>query len=230
MTGSEDEATDDQVPAWARRTTGESRLAATVAVLGIIVLQVLLPEQFSPQPWWLLPVLESLLLIVLFIGNPVRIDREERWLRMASLALTTVLGIATGWSVCRLVLALIDGRVGDDPAVLLGSGGAIWLTNVITFALWYWEYDRGGPAARAHARKPFPDFMFVQMQNPDLTDPTWEPEFADYLYLSFTNATAFSPTDVLPMSRPAKSTMMLEAAISVTTMSLVIARAVNVLR
>ncbi|MGY2061740.1 hypothetical protein ACW9HQ_43275, partial [Nocardia gipuzkoensis] len=86
------------------------------------------------------------------------------------------------------------------------------------------------PAARAHARKPFPDFMFVQMQNPDLTDPTWEPEFADYLYLSFTNATAFSPTDVLPMSRLAKTTMMLEAAISVTTMSLVIARAVNVLR
>ncbi|MFI5780226.1 hypothetical protein [Nocardia sp. NPDC051570] len=230
MTGSKDDTTDDQVPAWARRTTGESRLAATAAIVGVIVLQLVLPEQFSPQPQWLLPALEAMLLAVLFIGNPVRIDREGRWLRLVSLGLTAVIGIATAWSVCRLVLALINGHVGDDPIVLLGSGGAIWLTNLTAFALWYWQYDRGGPAARAHARKPFPDFMFVQMQNPDLTDPTWEPEFADYLYLSFTNATAFSPTDVLPMSRPAKLTMMLEAAISVITMSLVIARAVNVLK
>jgi uncharacterized membrane protein len=110
------------------------------------------------------------------------------------------------------------------------TGAAIWLTNVIVFALWYWEFDRGGPVARALARKPLPDFQFVQMQSPELAHPDWEPAFMDYLYLSFTNATAFSPTDVLPLSRWAKATMLLQSAISLVTVALVIARAVNVLK
>lgn len=127
-------------------------------------------------------------------------------------------------------MGLIDGTLSDDPARLLGSGAAIWLTNVVVFGLGYWEFDRGGPAARAYARKPLPDFLFVQMQNPELTDPDWEPQFMDYLYLSFTNATAFSPTDVMPMTRWAKAMMMAQSAISLVLAALVIARAVNVLR
>ncbi|WP_068033050.1 DUF1345 domain-containing protein [Nocardia mexicana] len=229
MSGSAHES-DDQVPAWARRTAGESRMMATAAVLVTIVLQILLPNQFTPNPQWLGPGLELLLLAVLIVANPTRINREENWLRTCSLVLATVLGLITAWSVDRLVMGLIDGQVSNNPGALLGSGAAIWLTNVVVFALWYWEFDRGGPAARAHARNPYPDFLFVQMQNPNLTDPDWEPQFTDYLYMSFTNATAFSPTDVMPMTRWAKTTMMFQSAISLITMSLVIARAVNVLK
>ncbi|WP_433661606.1 hypothetical protein ACQPW1_05095 [Nocardia sp. CA-128927] len=219
----------DDVPAWQRRTAGESRLAATAAVIAIIGLQVVLPDRFLPEPGWLLPGLEGLLLVVLLVANPVRIDREEKWLRWLGLVLVGLIGVATAYSADRLVVGLIDGTLSDDPARLLGSGGAVWLTNVVVFGLGYWEFDRGGPAARAHARKALPDFMFVQMQNPELASPEWEPQFMDYLYLSFTNATAFSPTDVMPMSRWAKAMMMAQSAISLILAALVIARAINVL-
>ena len=113
---------------------------------------------------------------------------------------------------------------------MLITGGAIWLTNVIAFALWYWEFDRGGPVARALATKPYPDFQFAQMVSPrEMVPPDWEPAFADYLYLAFTNAAAFSPTDVLPMSRWAKMGMTVQAIISIITVALVVARAVNIL-
>ncbi|WP_405494400.1 hypothetical protein [Nocardia sp. NBC_00511] len=225
-----DDTTDNPVPAWARRTAGESRWAATAAIVGILALQFFLPEQFVPGPRWLVPSIGLVLLIVLIIGNPVRVDREEMRLRRLGLCLMALLGFAMVWSVAHLVRGLINGSVSDNAAGLLTSGGAVWLTNVLVFALWYWELDRGGPAARAHARKPYPDFLWVQMQNPDLADPEWEPEFPDYLYLSFTNATAFSPTDVMPMSRWAKSLMMAQSLISLITVSLVIARAINVLK
>ncbi|WP_036497873.1 MULTISPECIES: DUF1345 domain-containing protein [Nocardia] len=231
MSGSgNDSSNGDEIPAWKRRTAGESRWAATAAMVGIIVLQLLLPHHFQLRPIWLLPLLEVLLLIVLVVSSPVRLDREEIWLRWCGLAMSALLGIATAWSVFRLVAGLIDGTLSNDPPVLLGSGAAIWLTNVTVFALWYWEFDRGGPAARAHAREPLPDFLFVQMQNRDLAPADWEPEFLDYLYLSFTNATAFSPTDVMPMTRWAKTLMMAESALSLITAALVIARAVNVLK
>ena len=117
------------------------------------------------------------------------------------------------------------------PSELLLTGAAIWLTNVIVFGLWYWEFDRGGPVARAHAVKQYPDFLFPQMGSPpELTPPDWEPEFVDYLYFSFTNATAFSPTDVMPLSRWAKLTMLAQSAVSLMTVALVIARAVNILK
>ena len=117
-----------------------------------------------------------------------------------------------------------------DAGSLLFNGGAVWLTNVIVFALWYWEADRGGPAARANARHEYPDFLFAQMTAPEMAPRDWEPRFLDYLYLSFTNATAFSPTDTLPLSRWAKLTMMAQSAVSLVTVALVIARAVNILR
>jgi uncharacterized membrane protein len=101
---------------------------------------------------------------------------------------------------------------------------------VIAFALWYWEFDRGGPVARALAIKPYPDFEFPQMTSPELAPPSWEPMFADYFYLSFTNATAFSPTDVMPLSRWAKMLMLVQSAVSLLLAALVIARAVNILR
>ncbi|MGW4245021.1 hypothetical protein [Nocardia sp. NPDC004722] len=231
MSTAENNSTDDNpVPAWARRTAGESRWAATATILGILVVQLFLPEQYTVGPRWIVPVIGLTLMIIMIAASPFRIDREEMWLRRFSLALMGVLGFALVWAVYHLVQGLINGSVSNNAAGLLASGGAIWLTNVLVFALWYWDFDRGGPAARAHARKPYPDFLWVQMQNPDLTDPEWEPEFPDYLYLSFTNATAFSPTDVMPMSRWAKTLMMVQSAVSLITVSLVIARAVNVLK
>jgi uncharacterized membrane protein len=113
---------------------------------------------------------------------------------------------------------------------LLITGGIIWLTNVIIFGLWYWEFDRGGPVARTNATHQYPDLMFPQMTAPQLAPPDWEPMFADYLYLAFTNATAFSPTDVMPLSRWAKGAMLLQSAVSIVTVALVVARAVNILR
>ena len=112
---------------------------------------------------------------------------------------------------------------------LLASGAAIWGTNIIAFALWYWELDRGGPAARALGHRPHPDFLFPQMTTPDVSDPDWEPRFADYLYVSFTNATAFSPTDTMPLSRWAKLAMMIQSVIALATVAMVLARAINIL-
>jgi uncharacterized membrane protein len=150
---------------------------------------------------------------------------------VATIGLIGVSSLANAWSAGRLVLHLVQGTLLiHSPARLLTTGAAIWITNVIVFALWYWECDRGGPARRTNADRPYPDFLFAQMQAPELARPEWEPGFADYLYLSFTNAAAFSPTDVLPLSRWAKMTMMLQSAVSLSTVALVVARAVNILK
>jgi hypothetical protein len=181
-----------------------------------------------PQVRYLLLALEIALLVALVVANPFRINRESALLRTAGLTLTAFVGLSNGWSVVLLVLDLVDGGL-RSPAELLTAGGAIWLTNVLAFALAYWELDRGGPAARAAATHAYPDFLFAQMQSPQLADPDWEPQFVDYLYLAFTNATAFSPTDVLPLSRWAKVTMMVQSAVALAVVVLVVARAVNVL-
>jgi hypothetical protein len=217
-----------QLPAWLRRTRGEHRWPAALAVLVLIVLQLVLPQRLAFQPRWLLPVIESLLFVVLVIANPTRIDRESRLLRMLGLALVAVVSVATAWSAALLVGELIGGRDWNGIQ-LLKYGAAIWLTNVLTFALWYWELDRGGPAARANARQTRPDFLFTAMTVPELAGRDWEPTFVDYLYLSFTNATAFSPTDTMPLSSWAKLSMLVQAAVSLATFGLIVARAVNVL-
>ena len=182
------------------------------------------------HPAWLLPAVEGLLLLALVVANPRRINRESRAIRLAGLTLAAVISLANAWSVARLVIGLVQGTEGGSAGPLLVTGGAIWLTNVIVFGLWYWEFDRGGPAARANATRMYPDFLFAQMTSPHLAPPDWEPAFSDYLYLSFTNAAAFSPTDVLPLSRWAKMAMTTQAAISIVTVALVVARAVNILR
>jgi hypothetical protein len=216
-----------QLPAWLRRTRGEHRWPAALAVLVIIVLQLLLPQRLAFEPRWLLPAVEALLFLVLVIANPTRIDRESRLLRIFGLALVAVVSVATAWSATLLVSELISGDW--KGILLLKYGGIIWLTNVLTFALWYWELDRGGPAARANARLSRPDFLFTAMTVPELVGADWEPTFVDYLYLSFTNAAAFSPTDTMPLSSWAKLSMLVQAAVSLATFGLIVARAVNVL-
>jgi uncharacterized membrane protein len=217
------------VPAWLRVTEGESRWPAAAAMVVAIALQTMLPDRLTLSSRWLLPALELALLVALIVANPRRFTRESRSLRAASLGLTALLSVANAWSAAQLAAELITGRAGEDPAALLSTGAAIWLTNIIAFGLWYWQFDRGGPAARAHARRSAPDFQFPQMQDPAQHND-WEPEFVDYLYLSFTNATAFSPTDVMPLSRWAKLTMLCQSLISLIIVALVIARAVNVFK
>jgi uncharacterized membrane protein len=174
--------------------------------------------------------LAGLLLIGVFVAKSARLERRTRVLRIVSLSLIAVMSLANAASAGRLIVDLVRGEGIRDPAELLLTGAAIWFTNVIVFGLWYWEFDRGGPVERAAGSSPYPDFLFPQMTSPELAPPDWEPGFVDYLYVSFTNATAFSPTDVMPMTRWAKLTMLTQAAISVVTVALVIARAVNILK
>jgi hypothetical protein len=218
------------VPAWRRVTQGEPRWHVAIAAAAAIALQMPLPGRLVLlRPTWLLPVLEAAMLLLLLALNPTRINRDSAALRWLGLAVAGVITLANAWSAGQLVDELIRGTEGNAAGPLLSSGVVIWLTNVIVFGMWYWEFDRGGPAARAQATHYYPDFMFVQMTSPDMAPPDWEPRFGDYLYLSFTNATAFSPTDVMPLSRWAKGAMALQAGVSIVTVALVIARAVNVL-
>ena len=215
------------LPAWLRPTQGEHRLPVTIGVALIVALQLVIPSNLAFPPKILIPSLEVLLFVVLVFLNPKRITRETPLVRLSALLLLLAASLATAWSAGRLVYELATGH-GGKAVPLLINGGTIWLTNVIVFALWYWEFDRGGPAARANARVKHPDFLFTQMTTPELVRRDWEPGFIDYLYLSFTNATAFSPTDTLPLSRWAKLAMMFQSAISLVTVALVVARAVNI--
>jgi uncharacterized membrane protein len=132
-------------------------------------------------------------------------------------------------AVVEMVRDIIDDAEDDTGTVLLATGAAVWMTNVIAFSLWYWLLDRGGPAARASGTAASPSFAFPEMQSPDLVTADWTPYYADYFYLAFTNATAFSPTDTLPLNRWAKMLMLAQSAISLVVAVMIIARAVNIL-
>ncbi|HEV2038064.1 MAG TPA: hypothetical protein VGQ96_05590, partial [Candidatus Eremiobacteraceae bacterium] len=149
-------------------------------------------------------------------------------LQIAAMSLIGIVNIANVASLALLVKVLVTGTKVTGSHVLAGAV-EIWLTNVIVFALWYWELDRGGPDARASSQHKEPDFLFPQMVTPGCTRPDWSPKFLDYLYVSFTNASAFSPTDTLPLTGWAKVLMMVQALASLLTIALVAARAVNIL-
>ena len=218
------------VPAWRRVTQAEPRWPVSVVIGAAIAGQAALPDRVATQPRWLLPAVAGVLLAVIVTASMRRIDHASKPLHTATIALIAVISFANAWSAVRLIAGLLNGTEGQDAGPLLITGGAIWLTNVVVFSLWYWERDRGGPTARANGTDPYPDFVFTQMQNPELAPPHWEPRYVDYLYLSLTNATAFSPTDVLPLSQEAKLTMGAQSLISLGTVALVIARAVNILK
>jgi hypothetical protein len=222
------------VPAWRRPTRGEHRWPVTASVVVAITLQLLLADSLSkPLPHYLLPVLEGALGVGLSIANPVRIERRGPVIRAASIALILLITAANAGSAVLLIRAIVKALPSTANAgALLASGASIWATNVIAFGLWYWEFDRGGPVERTvgNTMRP-PDFLFPQMgAPPELVPPNWEPHFIDYLYLSFTNATAFSPTDVMPLARWSKCTMAVQSGVALLIGVLVIARAVNILR
>jgi hypothetical protein len=220
------------LPAWRRRTQGELRWPVTLTVAIGIALQLPVPGRLLlVSPSWILPAVQGALLLAIVMVNPHRVDNESRVLRWLSLTLATVLSLANGYSLAELAIGITKGTMGHQAGQLLITGSAIWLTNVVVFGYWYWEFDRGGPVARMlNAGNRFPDFQFPQMALPStIVSADWEPAFVDYLYLAFTNASAFSPTDVMPLSRWAKAAMTLQAIISIVTVALVVSRAVNIL-
>src|SRR5690348_7108639 len=212
--------------------TGESRWPMAVAVLAAGGLRAVLPPELrNGDARWAFIVVVVVLLAVLIIGDPGRIDRESGWLRVLTGTLIGLITAVNAAAAVRLVAGIIGAaKFSTDANILLASGGAIWLSNVIVFGLWYWDLDRGGAAARARGSGPPPAFVFPEMTSPEYAKPGWYPKFLDYLYLSFTTATAFSPTDVSAVRPWAKLMMMAEEAISLLVAILVVSRAVNILR
>lgn len=210
----------------------ERRWPASLTVLAVLGLQVALPPQVLAGPVWLLPLLELALLAPVLATNPVRLSRDSTWLRFSALGLSWLLFAANAAHLVRLVSYLVSGQR-SAPQVLLQGALLIWVTNVAVTALALWETDRGGPYARdpRHGRPDArPDLLFPQMTGvPGWDAQRWRPGFTDYLFVAFTAATAFSPTDTMPLSPRAKLLSGASAGVSLVTVALVAARAVNVL-
>ena len=191
-----------------------------------IALRIWLPAQGALHVPWLAPLIEGVMIVVLLTSDPA--NREERIrLRRFALFLVGLFVAAALWSTGLLIRDLIEGEgVTQAPDELLASGALVWLGNNIAFALLYWLIDGGGPTARAGRSVPI-DFAFTQHMSPELAPPGWRPVFLDYLHLGFTNATAFSPTDVMPLTHRAKAAMLVQSTIALALFGLIVARAVN---
>ena len=199
------------------------------AVVAATVLYVGTPHRGRVPGWWIGPVLQLGLLGILIAQDRGRIDRRSASLHRMMVALLVVMTTGTVLAVVVLAHDILVALKGVTATVLLGRGAAIWVENVIVFSLWYWQFDRGGPAERAAGAPIPPSFAFPENATPELAPVGWQPAYPDYLYLAYTNATAFSPTDTLPVRRWAKLTMMVQASLSLVIAILVIARAINVL-
>ena len=204
-------------------------LAMVTFIAISVALRIAVPNRESLGPPWVVPGIEIGLLVCLIAADPAHIAGRRRWLRRIALflvfALLVAMLVATGVLVRDLI---VGGEVTNQASSLLASGAVIWLGNVLVFSLVYWLLDSGGPYARYVGERPYPDFAFTQQQAPELAPPGWRPQYHDYLILGLTTSTAFSPTDVLPMSAWAKLTMALQSIIALVVVGLVIARAVNV--
>ncbi|MBA3867139.1 MAG: DUF1345 domain-containing protein [Solirubrobacterales bacterium] len=201
---------------------------AQLAILLTLLLYFALPSKLTIGPRWLLPLLEGVLLIGLAVSTPYRHHTQSpihRWMSLGLIAIVTLTNFVALGMLIHLLLAP-NKAAGRD---LIVAAGQIWLTNVAVFALWFWETDRGGPHLRTRSEPLVPDFLFPQMEAAHLPFKGWRPGFLDYLYVAFTNATAFSPTDAMPLSVRVKALMVVESVASFLTVGLVAARAVNIL-
>ncbi len=202
---------------------------ALATVVFAIALQLLLPKRLTAGPRWLLPALETVLLIGLAFASPREVEHAHRGRRLASLGLTGVVSAANITSLALLSHELLH-HGSPNGRELIVSGSLIWLTNVLIFGLWYWQTDRGGPGRRAAGEDGPPDLLFPQMNDDRIEPANWRPQFIDYLYVSLTNALALSPTDTMPLSAMAKSIMGIQSLVSLVTIALVVSRAVNILQ
>ena len=211
---------------------GEPRwppVAALVVFMAFTVAARLwLPGEPATRVPWLIPSLEALLLVALVASDPARLARRRRWAHRIAVAIVLLLVASALWATALLVYDLIgDHGVANSAPQLLATGALVWVGNNLSFGMLYWFMDGGGPIARTLDPAPV-DFAFVQHMSPELAPPGWRPVFLDYLHLGFTNATAFSPTDVMPLSLRAKYAMLVQAAVALALFGLVVARAVNV--
>lgn len=220
------------------RVPREPRWHAAIAVLGALALYITLPPRLTIGPVWAAPALVLCILVPLLVIAPrQRYTKRTRLLSIVLIAIVTFFNLA---SVLLLVASFFhaDKASNHSAGLVLRNGAQIWLTNILVFGLWFWELDSGGPDARARAGAAVnftaADFLFPQMQmglaggdTRPCIDPAWNPHFLDYLYVGFTNSTAFSPTDTMPLSRRAKTLMTVEALISLMTVAIVVSRAVG---
>jgi hypothetical protein len=222
-----------------RAQAGETRLPAAVAVVVAIALYAALPAQLLLGPRYVVPALEVLLFVPLVAVNPRRMTRQNKWLRRLSLTLVLVIAAANTVALILLVGELVSGA--SQGKALLLAAGQVWFTNIIMFALAFWELDRGGPVRRTRGRGrdlPAADFRFPQDEDHDAIREVaarssmksgWTPGFIDYLYVSVTNSSAFSPTDTMPLSHRAKLLMATESVSAIVLSVLVISRGVSLL-
>lgn len=222
--------------AWGAPTRHESPWYPACAVVAALVLWIVLPSRFTlGGPSFVVPALEVALLAALIVTRSSPRHRGTTVSRLLSLGLIALINVANLISLVLLIQLLVGrGHIPEwhglppGSTLLLGSAD-IWLTNVIVFGLWFWELDRGGPVSRRSTHHRQPDFLFPQMATPQCAPGSWAPDFVDYLYVAFTNATAFSPTDTMPLTNWAKLLMMIQSFASLITVALVAARAVNIL-
>lgn len=218
----------------------EPRWHASIAVIAALALYVTLPGRFTLGPVWVFPVLVMALLLPLSIFSPSR-HQETPLQRGASIAMIAIINLFNVASVALLIYSVFFQAHVRNPATgqqLLVHGTEIWLTNILVYALWFWELDGGGPEERAHCYGAIAlarvDFLFPQMlmRHGEIAaaDQRWKPQFLDYAYVSFTNAVAFSPTDTMPLSATAKVLMTLSALTSLVTIAIVVARAINIVQ
>jgi hypothetical protein len=219
---------------------GETRLPAAIAVVVAIALYAALPAQLLLGPRFVVPALEVALFIPLVAVNPRRMTRQNVWLRRLSLTLVLVIALANAAALVLLVGELVSGSA-DQGKDLLLAAAQVWLTNIIMFGLLFWELDRGGPVRRAQGRDkalPAADFRFPQDEDHDAVGEVatrsavksgWTPGFIDYLYVSITNSSAFSPTDTMPLSHRAKLLMATESVSALMLSVLVISRGISLL-
>jgi len=198
-------------------------------MLFAIFLQLLLPDRYVFGSRYTLITAEVLLLIAMSFTTP-----KERVFRSISRRINVFLliiltGLANGYSLVEVTRHLLQsGKIGNGRELIFTAVN-IYLTNIIIFALWYWEMDGGGPGRRVQVPKHEKDFLFPQDINENYKHPHWQPTFTDYLYVSSTNSMTFSPTDTMPLSRRAKLLMLGQATLSLISVALVAARAVNIL-
>ena len=200
-----------------------------LAVVFAIILQLTIAQELTIGPKYLIAVMEVMLLVALRVIAPVTHDIASRIKRLAGLLLTAIISFANITSLILVLQYLIEGNHLTGRQLIF-SAFAIYLTNIIIFGLWYWELDGGGHGGRGTHSPPV-DFLFPQMTTPATVtqQPHWQPTFMDYLFISITNGTAFSPTDAMPLTHRAKFLMSIQALVSLSTIALVAARAINIL-
>jgi hypothetical protein len=209
---------------------GEPRSPLVATLLVAATIPLLLPDPLLPGPRWLFPALIIALMSIMLVLDPGRINKRSRELRYVRIGILLALAASTMYGALALADAIVRGTAAITSSAdqLLEAGGLIWVGLLITFAFLFLELDMGGPGERAHLKRRFPDLAFPQDLNSSIARPDWRPLFVDYLYLGLTNNLAFSPTDVMPLSRWAKTAMGVQSVASLVIIGLVIARAVNI--